>query len=63
MVRNRETGEEYGRRQVVDCTKEGCLVVDVQQEKNLAPPGSIGLRIRGVSAAGVSGPEAEEIAL
>ncbi|ORY72563.1 glycoside hydrolase superfamily [Leucosporidium creatinivorum] len=61
---NREkTGQELGRRQVWDCTKEGELAVDVSMELGVAPREVLGLRLRGIGVEGAFGPESEELAL
>lgn len=63
ILRNRQTGQELGRRQVWDCTKEGELAVDVQMELGVAPREKLGLRLRGIGVEGAFGPESEELAL
>jgi hypothetical protein len=63
ILRNRQTGQVLGRRQVWDCTKEGELAVDVQMELGVAPREVLGLRLRGIGVEGAFGLESEELAL
>lgn len=63
ILRNRQTGQEYGRRQVFDCTKEDCSAVDVSMELGAGPREQLGLRLRGIGIDGAFGPDSEELAL
>ncbi|KAM0754148.1 glycoside hydrolase [Meredithblackwellia eburnea MCA 4105] len=62
LVKNRTTGEERSR-QVVDCTKEGCLGVNFSQDIDGWQRRDVAIRLRPLNNSGLAGPDSREITL
>ncbi|KAI5479565.1 Glycoside hydrolase, family 5 [Pseudohyphozyma bogoriensis] len=63
IVRHRQNGREFGRRTIVDCTKEGTLHVDLSVELGLAEREQLSITMRALSVNGNGGSESSEVIL
>lgn len=60
VVKNTTTGEER-QKQVVDCTKEGCLSIDLTNELGGWQRSQVTVRMRSLSSDGAAGSDSYEV--